>query len=296
MAEQIKKRLQDHPVFKDKRFWVVLAVTLLVALTAGTKAFLFFRTHVSTDDAFIEGDVITISPRVKGHIQKVYVAENQTVQAGDPLIEIDQRDYIAKVEVARAQLQAAKAEAKQAHQDLERYQQLTVNDEISKQRLDEAGMRADVADAGALKAAALLKQAELDLSYTRIAAPCSGRVTRKSAEVGTYVQAGEALMAIVPPERWVTANLKETQLTHVHPGQPATIKVDAYPGLVLKGHVDSIQRGTGARFSLLPPENATGSYVKVVQRVPVKIVLDEAPDPAQPLALGMSVVPTIKTK
>jgi len=123
---------------------------------------------------------------------------------------------------------------------------------------------------------AAVRQAELDLSYTKLNAPEAGRVTRKSVEPGAYVQVGQTLFSIVPDRVWVVANFKETQLRHMRPGQPATVTVDAYPDRVFTGHVDSIQAGSGARFSLLPPENATGNYVKVVQRVPVKIVIDGA--------------------
>jgi membrane fusion protein (multidrug efflux system) len=136
----------------------------------------------------------------------------------------------------------------------------------------------------------------LSLSYTKIAAPESGRVTRKSVEQGAYIQVGQTLMSIVPDQVWVTANFKETQLTHMHPNQKVAIKVDAYPGKKFEGHVESIQSGTGERFSVLPPENATGNYVKVVQRIPVKIVLDTPPDPNFRLAPGMSVEPTVNIK
>src|SRR6185369_10729873 len=129
-----------------------------------------------------------------------------------------------------------------------------------------------------------------------IYAPDSGRVANKSVEEGALVQAGQPLLAIVPGEVWVTANFKENQIGRMQPGQAAEIIVDAYPDKVFKAHVDSIQAGTGARFSLLPAENATGNYVKVVQRVPVKIVFDEAPDPQHLLAPGMSVVPEVKVK
>jgi membrane fusion protein (multidrug efflux system) len=144
------------------------------------------------------------------------------------------------------------------------------------------------------RARADLATAELNLSYTRIVAPSDGRITRKSVEAGALVQPGQALFAIVPTQFWVIANFKETQLRDMRPGQPAEIAVDAWGGRTFKGHVDSIQTGAGARFSLLPPENATGNYVKVVQRVPVKIVFDELPDAAHPLGPGMSVVPSVK--
>ena len=137
-----------------------------------------------------------------------------------------------------------------------------------------------------LKRQAKLEQARLNLSYTKIYAPQDGKVTNKSVEVGEYVTVGQPLMAVVEQKPWVVANYKETQLKHMRVGQKATISVDAYPGKKLKAHVDSIQAGTGARFSLLPPENATGNYVKVVQRIPVKIVFDEDPNTLSRLAQG----------
>jgi membrane fusion protein (multidrug efflux system) len=143
---------------------------------------------------------------------------------------------------------------------------------------------------------AQVEQAELELSYTKIYATETGRVTRKSVEEGALVQIGQPLLAIVPGNVWVTANFKESQIGKMAAGQPVDISVDAYPDKVFKGHVDSIQAGTGAQFSLIPPENATGNYVKVVQRVPVKIVFDEPPDPKHMLAPGMSVVPEVAVR
>lgn len=151
-------------------------------------------------------------------------------------------------------------------------------------------------DAELAQARAALRQAELNLEYTKIKAPIAGRVTRKSAEPGNYIQPGQAVMALVAGDVWVVANFKETQLTNMKPGQPVEIEIDAYPSLELKGRVDSIQAGTGARFSLLPPENASGNYVKVVQRVPVKIALEKTPEAATLLAPGMSVEPVVKVK
>jgi membrane fusion protein (multidrug efflux system) len=142
-------------------------------------------------------------------------------------------------------------------------------------------------------AKAALDQAKLNLEYTRITAPVDGRITRKNVEPGDYIQTGQTLFSIVPRDIWVTANFKETQLTHMLRGQPATIRIDAFPGRLFRGHVDSLQAGTGARFSLLPAENATGNYVKVVQRVPVKIVFDEPPDVQAAFAPGLSVVPEV---
>jgi membrane fusion protein (multidrug efflux system) len=153
--------------------------------------------------------------------------------------------------------------------------------------------QAETAGASIEQLRAAVQQAELELSYTKIYAPDSGRVTRKAIEEGALLQVGQPLMAIVPGDVWVTANFKESQLGKIRPNQAVEITVDAYPDKVFKAHVDSIQSGTGARFSLLPAENATGNYVKVVQRVPVKIVFDEQPDAQHMLAPGMSVVPEV---
>jgi membrane fusion protein (multidrug efflux system) len=136
---------------------------------------------------------------------------------------------------------------------------------------------------------------ELDLSYTRIAAPCDGRVTRKAVEPGDYVQVGQSLFALVPTNVWIVANFKETQLADVRTGQSAEIHIDAYPGKSWQGHVDSIMAGSGASFSMLPPENAVGNFVKVVQRVPVKILFDDPPVPDLTLGPGMSVIPSVRT-
>ncbi|HEY0369633.1 MAG TPA: HlyD family secretion protein [Chthoniobacterales bacterium] len=163
------------------------------------------------------------------------------------------------------------------------------------QKADEAAhVQVDAAKAEVTQAEAAEHEAELQMSYAKIAAPEDGRVTNKAVEPGAYVQVGQNLLALVTPERWVTANFKETQLRDVRVGQPVSIHVDAYPDRELRGHVDSIQAGSGARFSLLPPENATGNYVKVVQRVPVKIVFDEQPDVQRVLGPGMSAVPDVK--
>ena len=153
------------------------------------------------------------------------------------------------------------------------------------------------ADSQVAQTRAALHQAELELSYVKIYAPISGRATHKMVEPGDYIVQGQTLMAIVPEDIYVTANYKETDLTNMKPGQRATISVDAYPGVIFSGHVDSIQAGSGAQFSLLPPENATGNYIKVVQRIPVKIVFDEQPDPNKYYIVpGMSVVPEVNIK
>ncbi|HEY7041175.1 MAG TPA: HlyD family secretion protein [Methylomirabilota bacterium] len=182
-----------------------------------------------------------------------------------------------QAQVAQAQAQLASAKA--------------APDQIALSRAQAAQAAARISQ---LEAA--LRQAELDLSYTKIHASETGRVTRKSVEPGNYVQVNQVLFSIVPDQVWVVANFKETQLRDMRPGQPVTIRVDAYPDRRFRGHVDSIQAGSGAAFSLLPPENATGNYVKVVQRVPVKILIDEPPDPAHVLGPGMSVVPDVRVR
>ena len=160
--------------------------------------------------------------------------------------------------------------------------------------MSEAGV--ETAAAAVQQAEAKLPQAELNLSYTKIIAPVDARVTARTVQPGNYVQPGQTLLAMVPRNVWVTANFKETQLTYMRPGDPVELSVDAYPNQNFKGRVDSLQVGTGARFSLLPPENAVGNYVKVVQRVPVKIVFDEPLPTNLDIAPGMSVVPKVKVK
>ena len=230
-----------------------------------------------------------------------------------------------------AETSSAQAEARRTAADAERYRRLAEQGNASGQRLETAradseraiaALRASfqavaVAQAGigvaeaALAAAqtvekqvavkeaelgaatARLRAAEIELSYTRLVAAHDGAIVKKSVSPGAMVRQGQMLGSIVYGPRWVTANFKETQLERMRPGQRVEINVDAYPGVTFTGRVDSIQRGTGAFFSLLPPENATGNFVKIVQRVPVKIVFDPAPDPTHVLSLGMSVVPTV---
>jgi len=194
------------------------------------------------------------------------------------------------VRQAQAQVAARQAQLEQTNARLTSARSAPVQVAQSSSRAEES--KADVE-----KARAEVEQAVLNLSYTKIHAPVGGHVTKKNVEPGVFVQMGQSLMAIVLPDVWVTANFKETQLTHMRPGQPAVISVDTYPDETFHGHVDSIQRGTGARFSLLPPENATGNFVKVVQRIPVKIVFDRPEELAKYLLVpGMSAVPEVNVK
>jgi membrane fusion protein (multidrug efflux system) len=306
---------------------VVLIVGLAVAVAACVAGVLYYRyrsRYESTDDATIDGHPIVISARVSGNLIAVHVTDNQVVAAGELLAEIDPCDYQAQWaraeaavagaeadhEQAVAQAEVAEAELANQQQDLRRYEESVKRGAVIQQTLDHAQASARVA-AASLNAAtkrvaaaraqirqsrAAADQALLKLSYAKVVAPAAGRVTRKSMEPGAYVEVGQPLLALVTDQMWVVANFREIQLTSMRPGQPAEVRVDAYPHRVFKAHVDSIQAGTGAAFSLFPPENATGNYVKIVQRIPVKIVLDEPPDPNTPLALGMSVVPRVRVR
>ncbi len=275
--------------------WGVLAVLGALLIGATAAYWLHASAHESTDDAAIEAHAIPISSKVAGQLLEVNVDDNQHVEKGAPLARIDPRDYQVKLDQAEAEMEAAKADAARAAADAVRSAQLYERDDISRQAYEKAVADAEVLKARAELAAKKMSAAELDLTYTKITAPEAGKVTKKNAEIRAFVQIGQPLMAIVTDEVWVVANFKETQLTRVHPGQAVTVKVDAFPDLNLKAHVDSIQSGTGGRFSLLPAENATGNFVKVVQRVPVKIVFDGLP-PGLMLVPGMSVEPTIHIK
>jgi membrane fusion protein, multidrug efflux system len=416
------------PGMKGTHRTILIAIFVMLVIAA-VAYYRHSRSFESTDNAFIEGGIIQVSPRVSGQVMRVCVTDNQQVQKGDLLLEIDTRDYelrvaetkarladaearfssaqtgviltsdvtnatlsqataalnasvnqteilTARLQQQEAEIQAAEAALRQAEAgrlaseagaqraraDVIRYRNLYQKDEISKQTLDRGEADATASDA-TLEAAAqavssararleqskaartstaaalhqsenlekqasgrlqearagssqvriresevksakaliaqlssMSQQAELNLSFTRICATEAGTITRKSVEPGNFVQVGQSLMAIVTDRLWVVANFKETQLTHMKPGQPVSIRIDAYPQHKLRGKIDSIQTGTGARFSLLPAENATGNYVKVIQRMPVKITfVDPAPAGIR-LGPGMSVVPTVRVR
>ena len=429
---------------KSKLPFIIGGAVLLVAAIGGLLYWLHARNYESTDDAFIDGDVVQISPKVAAYVTKVYVDSNKFVHKGDLLLELNTQDYEAKLEQAKAQLRAAEAQKNQsqasvdltrksvsasqsqaasnvqtaqsnvqqtaaaadakrsqiqqaqtavktaqatlaqtraaaprlqsdlrlAQLEFNRRQALYNNGDISKQSIDQATnalqsaqaeleaaqkqidaaaskvgeAQANVAvaqnnyqqsvaqinvsksqvnestgrleDANAAperiavsesqvntsqatigQAQAAVHQAELDLSYTKIYAPEDGYVSRKSVEEGQFVQPGTPLMAIsLSDDVWVVANFKETQLELMRVGQVVEIKVDAYPNETFEGKIESFQVGTGSRFSVLPTENATGNYVKVVQRVPVKIVFNQKPDQLHLLAPGMSVEPSVKVR
>jgi membrane fusion protein (multidrug efflux system) len=309
----------------------VLGVALLGLIAGGVRKIIWSRSHVSTDNAQVDGHILPVLPKVGGFVDAVRVEENQPVHAGDTLIVLDDRDFRVRLQQADADLamalanagsrqrvgqadaavQQAAVNAGRAHSDLERIAPLAAQGIVSSQQLDAAQATVRSSEAALAAARAALRgadarvaaarsardQAALQLSYTRILAPTSGVVSKKNVEVGQLVQPGQPLMSVVPlDDVWVTANLKETETADVTTDDPVDVTVDAYPGRHFAGRVESLSPATGARFSLLPPDNATGNFTKVVQRIPVRIRLDQPNDPTHPLRPGMSVVATITTK
>ena len=328
---------------KKQRGGIVLLIIILVATVFGLRQWIRSKTHIETDNAFVESHIHSVASRIPALVQRVAVVDNQFVHKGDLLVELDPADYQARVKAAAGSLEMARNETsgdyaevesarasvgltaarlEQANLDLKRAEALYAKEVIPKEQLErtrtaqrvaqaqvreaqEAENRAKamigVSGTGSKDARVAQKQGELEtarlnLSYARIVAPSDGYVTRKGVEVGNYVQPGQALMAVVAlDDAWITANYKESQLDNVRPGQAVEFTVDGYPGRHFTGKVESIMAGTGAAFSLLPPENATGNYVKVTQRIPVRITIDKKSDPEHVLRIGMSVVPTILT-
>ena len=298
--------------------WLIAAIVLGAGVIYGLRTIAFYRHHAETDDAQIEGHIDPVIPRVSGYVTSILVDDNQRVEKGQVLLTIDTRDLQSKaataegavenaraqVAVARANVQAAETARARTADDLNRYRALRQKEEISQQQFDAARAAADAASAqrsgaaqsvAAAQAQVSQKQADLDfarlqLSYATVTAPSSGIVSKKNVEIGQLVQAGQPLMAIVQDrDVWVVANYKETQLRRMRVGERVTFEVDAYPKHVFHGRVESLSAATGAKFSLLPPDNATGNFTKVVQRVPVKIVPTDPSDPRFPLRAGMSV-------
>ena len=329
------------------------AVILIGAIILGYSWWQNASHFESTDDAFIDTHIVRVAPQIAGRIVRVDVNDNQLVQPGQLLVEIDAGNattelqrVLAQQGQAEAQLQQAQtqirvsedtyqqalanvaaiaAQAQTAQTDANRYRDLQrINPQaVAQQQLDQAEAQARnladqrnaaqrqaqaqgsqrgaaAAQAKAAEAAvnalkAQVAQARITVGYERIVAPVAGHIAQRNAAPGNFVTMGQQMMAIVPTEMWVTANFKETQLAYMRPGQPVAIHVDACPNSDIRGHVDSIQRGAGQAFGILPPENATGNYVKVVQRVPVKIDLDTVPRDC-PLGPGMSVEPTVRVR
>ncbi len=360
---------QDTPVTTESsaapgRGFLALKIGGPLALLLIGGFWLYSRNRISTDDAQVDGQLVPVSSRVYGTVEKVAATDNRAVQVGELLVSIDPRDIQAKVDqaraarsqalalvlaaqaelersrvayqqaqeadlaMARANLDAKRASIDKARADLQRMQPLAAREEISALHFDGFRTQVDVADGewraaqqrlGSLQreaeirkvavgaaearlasaqaqveqAKSALEALELQLSYTSIKAPVAGVVTRKFVEPGQTIQPGQGLLTLIPlHQTWVTANFKETQLARVQPGMPVEIKVDMN-GAVLKGRVDSIAGSTGSRMSLLPPENAVGNFVKVVQRIPVKIRIDEGQADKFVLRPGMNVEATV---
>jgi membrane fusion protein (multidrug efflux system) len=345
------------PSAKKKIILSIVGVLGLILLFWGFQKWNYGRSHQTTDNAQVDGHIVPVLAKVGGYVKTVNVSENDHVNAGQLLVQLDDADYRVRFQQAQAdlaaaeataggggfsgqaqsqvqsatgqraaldaQIGAARANANKAQQDLARARELADKQIISKQQLDaaqataavaqanllaaerqaaaaggtvntaEAGVR--VANARTLASRAAAENAQLQLDYTRITAPASGEVSRKQVEVGQLVAAGQPLMSIVADTgMWVTANFKETQLATIRPGQPVEFEIDAYGGCIGEGKVASVSGATGAKFALLPPDNATGNFTKVVQRVPVRIAVTK-PCPGHALRPGLSAVVHINT-
>lgn len=320
-----------HPALRLQSL-LIGCFAVCAALTAGYWA-LELRGWERTNDAFLEGHIVFLAPRVAGQVLEVRVEENQRVRRGDVLVRLDPSDYETRVARARADLDAARngmvkvgaaADAasaqiaaervnlQHAEQSFERARQLHASGILSPTQFDAAKAARDGAlaqldaaeereraeraalgnEAPLRQAEAVLREAELALEHTVIRAPADGRIGKRSAEPGAIVAPGQPLIAFSEDSAvWVTANFKETQITAMHPGNPAEIRVDAYPDLRLRGRVESLSPATGAKYALLPPDNATGNFTKVVQRLPVRIAIDPFESDGEPplLPVGLSV-------
>ena len=342
---------------KPRSRWplVILGIVVLLTIIGGTIYWFLTRDLVGTDDAYTNGNSVSVAAKVSGYVTVLDVNDNTVVRAGDLLLRIDPRDYVTARDQARANLALAQAQLASARVALEeamvrapatllqaqaQLKQAEINQKNAKLNFDRqqsvdpratTRTNGDQAPAqgrgnGALvdspkaqgqiaalvsqtvqtavemvhqreaqvdQTRAALAQAEINLSYTEIRAAQDGKITMRNVERGTYAQVGQQLFYLVTPYTWVVANYKENQLARMHVGQPVSMTVDAYPALKLTGHVDSIQQGSGAQFSAFPAENATGNFVKIVRRVPVKVVIDHGLDQARGLPLGISVDATV---
>ena len=310
---------------------IIISLLVVILAVFGLAFYIHSSHYQHTDDAYLESHMVQVAPKVSGQIIEVYIDDNDKVKAGDLVAKIDPADYKVRYDelnaqyektmfqqsVAKANLNAANSEIELAQKDLNRYRKLYEAGAVSKQILDSQQTKYDlavahqhqaqndvfsnaknkVADADLKRIKAQKDLAKLNLSYTNIYAPQDGYVTNKRVEKGAYVQQGQSLFTLVSEETWVVANFKESQLANMKPGQEVEIKIDTFGNKVFKGKVDSIQKASGAKSSLFPPENAVGSFVKIVQRIPVKIVFTDKVDSTKyKLIAGMSCVPKVKVK
>ncbi len=269
-----------------KRFLIVLSLTLI------TLASIYFWTlaqrYVSTEDAYINGNVVQIASRVPGQVKHLYVENNQFVEKGQVLFELDRTPFEVAVEQAEAQYLIDTTNLQHAEATSIRTRELVKSDVMSRQAGDDVKAKLKSAKAALKLSEAKLKEAKLRLSYTHVLAPTSGWVSNLSLRVGNVVSENQPLFAMIDNATfWVDANFKETELEHIQQNQRATIKIDMYPHKQFIGVVNSISGGSGTAFSLMPPQNATGNWVKVTQRVPVRVQIIK-PDSQYPLRLGTS--------
>ncbi|MCS3472090.1 membrane fusion protein (multidrug efflux system) [Pseudomonas sp. JUb42] len=341
------------PLLKRLVLALVVIAALIAAVFYGLHWWTTGRFIESTDDAYIGGDVTVIGPKVSGYITELKVIDNQFVHAGDLLVKIDDRDYLATLHKAegaitaeeallanlqateqlqqavigqaKAGIDAASAETVRSRDDNVRYKELASRSAVSLESAQRADATFKTAQANGAKAQASLlaaqrqldviatqKQqaraalmqaraerdlAQLNVGYTELRAPIDGVIGNRRARVGVFAGAGTQLLAVVPASGlWVDANFKEDQLAEMLPGQPVSIHADVLPGRVFHGHLDSLAPATGAQFSVLPPENATGNFTKIVQRVPVRVRLDAADNTLGKLRPGLSVTAEVDTK
>jgi len=345
---------QTSPSKKSKKNVIIATFVILLLGSLGTCYWLSYGQYFeSTDNAYLQGNITAISPKVSGYIAHSYVNDNQWVKKGELLVDIDARDYQAALDQANAHIaviqstvqnllakkslqnslihqaeskvDSAQAEYDHATQQITRVNSLvksnyTSQDEVDKtlaqqkvslaalheananlvasqEQLKVIASEIKQAQASVMEAKAQQKQAQLNMSYTKVYAPVDGIIGKRGVREGLLVQAGTQLMSLVPNhDIWIEANFKETQLSKLHKGQHVDIELDAYPDQAINGYVDSFSPATGAKFALLPPENATGNFTKIVQRVPVKIAISATPDLRTRLLPGLSAVVTIDTR
>ncbi len=341
---------------KKKKFkpaYIILPLVLILGGYYGYGKLMHALHYETTDNAQVESNAVPVLSRIAGYVDSLNISDYQQVQAGQPLLVLDDREYSIAVAQAEADLLQAKADLATAianvdninasrrvasansgvlqsrvdktAADLRRDEALFADGSITRKQLEETRANAETAQrqltaggeqvrqasvqtgsaqAQIKKAEALiatreaaLEQAKLKLSYTRISAPASGRIGKKNLEKGQFIQPGQPLFTIVNNETfWIIANFKETQLKNLAIGQGVNIRIDGYPGKTIKGHISSFSEATGARFSLLPPDNATGNFVKVTQRVPVKIEFENTADLKKVLKAGLSAEVEVKVK
>jgi len=292
---------------------IMIAIGLLALIAAvlwGIRWWTVGRFIESTDDAYLQADSVTVAPKVSGYVTDVYVADNQSVQAGAPLVRLDTRQYQvaldqaqATIDARAADIQRAQADILQQHANIAQAQaQATLAANlaaVASAQTQIAATTAQIAQARAqLEAAkASAQQSRLDLDNTVVRSALAGNVGDRTVRVGQYVQPGTRMLTVVPVQSsYIEANFKETQIGRMRIGQPVTLHVDALPGADLHGTVDSFAPGTGSQFALLPPENATGNFTKIVQRVPVRVRVDTGPETRSVLLPGLSVTVEVDTR